>query len=59
MDCVKEESLYCRVLLYGDDRGGVFFFAFRYHGSKLGIRTCAEENRYMWWDYFILIMFHI
>ena len=35
------------------------FFVFDYHGSKLGIRTCVEENRYVWWDDFIFIMFHI
>ena len=38
---------------------GSVFVVFGYHGSKLGIRTCVGENRYVWWDDFILIMFHI
>ena len=58
MDCIKAESLYCRVLLYGDHREGCLF-VFGYHGSKLEIRTCVEGNRYVWWDDFIFIMFHI
>ena len=58
MDCIKGESLYSRVILYGDHRRGDFLI-FDYHRSKLGIRTCVEENRYVWWDDFIFIMFHI
>ena len=38
---------------------GSVFVVFGYHGSKLGIRVCVEENRYVWWDDLIFIMFHI
>ena len=31
---------------------GSVFVVFDYHGSKLGIRTCVEGNRYVWWDDF-------